>query len=260
MVVSTFSSFPHEEIAVSCNGTLFFQLYVFKKREITTQLVRRAEKCGYRALVLTTDVPRFGKREADIKNGMIATAPEHLRSLLAEEVVHASGSQAEAFASNVLDDSLCWKDVEWLRSITSLPVFIKGLLTAEDAREALKVGVDGIIVSNHGGRQLDCAPAAISALEEVVQAVANKVLVLFDGGIRRGTDVFKALALGAHAVLIGRPVVFSLAAKGEEGVREVIEILKSELEVTMALNGCCSLEGITRSHVQTFRDRLRSML
>ncbi|CAN6483464.1 unnamed protein product [Victoria cruziana] len=260
MVVSTFSSISHEEIAADCNGTLFLQLYVFKKREITIQLVRRAEKCGYKAIVLTADVPKLGRREADIRNGMVAIAPKHFRSLLTEDVVHASGSKAEAFASHVLDDSLCWKDVGWLRSITKLPVLIKGLLTAEDAREALEFGIDGIIVSNHGGRQLDCVPAAISALEEVVQAVAGKVPVLLDGGIRRGTDVFKALALGAQAILVGRPVVFGLAAKGEEGARKVIEMLKSELELTMALNGCRSLEGISRAHVQTFRDRLRSML
>ncbi|KAF3776048.1 S-2-hydroxy-acid oxidase [Nymphaea thermarum] len=260
MVVSTFSSIPHEEIAADCNGTLFLQLYVFKNREITTRLVQKAEKCGYKALVLTADVPKLGRREADIRNGLVPIVPMHFRSLLTEDVVHASGSKAEAFASHVLDASLCWKDMEWLRSITTLPVFIKGLLTAEDAEKALEVGVDGIIVSNHGGRQLDCAPAAISALEEVVKAVAGKVPVLLDGGIRRGTDVFKALALGAQAILIGRSVVFGLAAKGEEGVRKVIEILKSELELSMALNGCCSTEGITRAHVQTLGDRLRSML
>nr|XP_043623713.1 peroxisomal (S)-2-hydroxy-acid oxidase GLO4-like isoform X2 [Erigeron canadensis] len=145
-------------------------------------------------------------------------------------------------------------DITWLKSITKLPILIKGVLTREDALKAVEIGVEGIIVSNHGGRQLDYVPATIVSLEEVVHAVQGRIPVFLDGGIRRGTDVFKALALGAQAVLIGRPVLYGLAAKGEEGVRRVITMLKDELELTMAFTGCPSLEDITRNHVKTQND------
>ncbi|XP_019055102.1 PREDICTED: peroxisomal (S)-2-hydroxy-acid oxidase GLO4-like [Nelumbo nucifera] len=152
------------------------------------------------------------------------------------------------------------QDIGWLKSVTNLPILIKGVITAEDAIKAVEVGVDGIIVSNHGARQLDYVPATIFALEEVVKSVGNKVPVLFDGGIRRGTDVFKAIALGAQAVLVGRPVLYGLAVKGEHGIRRVIEMLRDELELTMALSGCCSTKEITRSHIQTQHERLKSLL
>ncbi|MQM23502.1 hypothetical protein Taro_056567 [Colocasia esculenta] len=152
------------------------------------------------------------------------------------------------------------QEIAWLRSFTSLPILIKGVLTAEDARKAVEVGLDGVIVSNHGARQLDYAPVAISVLEEVVKAVAGAVPVLFDGGIRRGTDIFKALSLGAKAVMVGRPVVYGLAAKGEYGVRRVVQMLKDELELTMALAGCPSVNDISRNHVSTPHDRLRSFM
>ncbi|KAH9713722.1 peroxisomal (S)-2-hydroxy-acid oxidase GLO4 [Citrus sinensis] len=169
-------------------------------------------------------------------------------------------SNFEADANETMDASLSWKDLEWLRSITNLPILIKGILTREDAIKAVEVGVAGIIVSNHGARQLDYSPATISALEEVVHAVKGRVPILMDGGVRRGTDVFKALALGAQAVLIGRPVVYGLAAKGEYGVRRVIEMLKDEFELTMALTGCPSVKHITRKHVRTEQERIHSML
>ncbi|EXC32289.1 Peroxisomal (S)-2-hydroxy-acid oxidase GLO3 [Morus notabilis] len=151
-------------------------------------------------------------------------------------------------------------DIEWLRSITNLPILVKGVLTHEDARKAVEAGVAGVIVSNHGGRQLDFSPATVSVLEEVVHAVGGKVPVLFDGGVRRGTDIFKALALGAQAVLVGRPVVYGLAAMGQNGVRSVIEMLKNELELTMALSGCPTLKDITRSHVRTVNESFHSKL
>ncbi|KAG5619338.1 hypothetical protein H5410_019162 [Solanum commersonii] len=165
------------------------------------------------------------------------------------------GSNLAAYAEETLDPSLCWKDIAWLKSITKLPILIKGVLNGEDAMKAIEAGVVGIIVSNHGARQLDYSPATISVLEEVVQAVQGKVPVLLDGGIRRGTDIFKALALGAKAVMIGRPVIYGLAAKGESGVKQVIEMLKNELELTMALTGCCTVDDITRSHVKTEKER-----
>ncbi|KAK9282289.1 hypothetical protein L1049_005203 [Liquidambar formosana] len=260
MVLSFTSSCTVEEVASSCNAIRFFQLYVYKRRDVSAQLVQRAERNGYKAIILTADSPRLGRREADIKNRMIAPKLKNLEGLLSTEVVSDEGSNLEAYASATFDPSLCWKDIGWLRSITKLPILIKGVLTCEDAIKAMEVGVDGIIVSNHGARQLDYVPASISVLEEVVHAVRGKVPVLFDGGVRRGTDTFKALSLGAQAVLVGRPVIYGLAAKGEYGVKRVIDMLKDELELSMALSGCPSVKDITRSHVRTERDRVQSML
>ncbi|KAK6284285.1 hypothetical protein POUND7_003237 [Theobroma cacao] len=260
MILSYMSTFTVEEVASSCKAIRFFQLYVYKRRDITANLVQRAERCGYKAIVLTVDTPRLGRREADIKNKMVAPQLKNFKGLISTKVSSDDGSNLEAFANNTFDASLSWKDIGWLRSITNLPLLIKGVLTCEDAIKAVGVGVDGIVVSNHGGRQLDYSPATISVLEEVVHAVKGKVPVLFDGGIRRGTDVFKALALGAQAVLIGRPAVYGLAAKGEYGVKRVIEMLKDELELTMALSGCPIVKDITRNHVRTKHEALHSML
>ncbi|KAH9665363.1 peroxisomal (S)-2-hydroxy-acid oxidase GLO4 [Citrus sinensis] len=292
MVLSFTSSCSIEEVAASCNAVRFYQLYVFKKRDIAATLVQRAERNGFKALVLTADTPRLGRREADIKNKMITPQLKNLEGLLSTKVSSDTGSNLEAYAKETMDASLSWKDLEWLRSITKLPILIKGILTREDGKikapsddmsialfcfpfslrlkedsfpfihsiKAVEVGVAGIIVSNHGARQLDYSPATISALEEVVHAVKGRVPILMDGGVRRGTDVFKALALGAQAVLIGRPVVYGLAAKGEYGVRRVIEMLKDEFELTMALTGCPSVKHITRNHVRTEHERIHSML
>ncbi|OIT36943.1 PREDICTED: peroxisomal (S)-2-hydroxy-acid oxidase GLO4-like isoform X1 [Nicotiana attenuata] len=246
-----------EEVASSCNAVRFFQTYVYKRRDITELMVHKAESNGFRAIILTADTPRLGRREADIKNKlMISPRLRNFEGLITTEVVSDKGSNLEAYAAGTLDPSLCWKDIAWLKSITNLPILIKGVLTGEDAIKAVEAGVAGIIVSNHGARQLDYTPATISVLEEVVNAVQGKVPVLLDGGIRRGTDIFKALALGAKAILIGRPVVYGLATKGESGVKQVIEMLKNELEQTMALAGCCNVNDITRSHVKTEKERL----
>ena len=151
-----------------------------------------------------------------------------------------------AVAGNEVDDSLTWDFIPWIRSITRLPVVVKGLLSPEDAETALGFGVDGIVVSNHGGRQLDGAPTALEALPEIVRAVRGRVPVLIDGGIRRGTDVIKALAMGADAVLLGRPVLWGLAVGGEQGVLRVLQLLRAEIELAMALVGCSSLEEINQ--------------
>ncbi|GMQ08079.1 hypothetical protein CsSME_00051976 [Camellia sinensis var. sinensis] len=249
-----------EEVASSCNAIRFFQTYVYKRRDVTAVLVQRAERNGFKAIMLTVDTPRLGRREADIKNKMIAPQPKNLEGLLSTEAVSDNGSKLAAFAAETLDPSLCWKDIDWLRSVTSLPILVKGVLTAEDAIKAMEIGVAGIVVSNHGARQLDYSPATITVLEEVVRAVGGKIPVLIDGGVRRGTDIFKALALGAQAVMIGRPVLYGLAAKGEYGVRSVIEMLKDELELTMALSGCPAVKDITRSHVRTEYDRFNCRL
>ncbi|KAK2970035.1 hypothetical protein RJ640_008375 [Escallonia rubra] len=260
MALSFMSTCTVEEVASSCNAVRFFQFYVYKRRDITALMVQRAVRNGFKALILTVDTPRLGRREADIKNKMIAPQLKNFEGLLSTEVVTDKGSNLEAFASGTLDASLCWEDIGWLRSITDLPILIKGVLTHEDAIRAVEVGVAGIVVSNHGARQLDYAPATINVLEEVVLAVQGKIPVFLDGGIRRGTDVFKALALGAQAVLIGRPVIYGLAAKGEHGVRRVIQMLKDELELTMALSGCCHLKDIARSHVRTGHEKLQSRI
>ncbi|KAF3656123.1 Peroxisomal (S)-2-hydroxy-acid oxidase GLO4 [Capsicum annuum] len=201
---------------------------VYKRRDITELMVRRAENNGFRAIILTADTPRLGRREADIKNKMISPRLRNFEGFISTEVVSDKGSNLEAYAAKTLDPSLSWKDIAWLKSITKLPILIKGVLTGEDATKAIEAGVAGIIVSNHGARQLDYTPATISVLEEVVHAVQGKVPVLLDGGIRRGTDIFKALALGAKAIMIGRPVIYGLAAKGESGVKQVIEMLKND--------------------------------
>ncbi|XP_057505229.1 peroxisomal (S)-2-hydroxyacid oxidase GLO4-like [Actinidia eriantha] len=260
MALSYSSTCTVEEVASSCNAVRFFQLYVYKRRDITAVLVQRAEANGFKAIMLTVDTPRLGRREADIKNRMTAPRLKNFEGLLSVEVASDKGSNLEAFAAATLDPSLCWKDIEWLRSVTSLPILIKGVLTPEDAIKAVEAGIAGIVVSNHGARQLDYSPATITVLEQVVHAVGGKIPVLFDGGVRRGTDVFKALALGAQAVMVGRPIIFGLAAKGEHGVRRVIEMLKDELELTMALSGCPTVKDITRSHVSTEHDRLNCRL
>uniref|UniRef100_A0A0D9X1H7 (S)-2-hydroxy-acid oxidase n=1 Tax=Leersia perrieri TaxID=77586 RepID=A0A0D9X1H7_9ORYZ len=252
MVLSSGSSYKIEDVASSCNAIRFYQLYVYKWREVSERLVRRAESCGFKALVLTVDTPMLGRREADIRNKMVFPPSANLEELKKINVDTTGGSQLEGFARATLDPSLSWKDIEWLKSITTMPILLKGI--------AVEAGVAGVIVSNHGARQLDYAPATIAALEEVVKAVAGAVPVLVDGGIRRGTDVFKALALGARAVMVGRPVFFGLAARGEAGARHVIEMLNGELEVAMALCGCRSVGEITRSHVMTEGDRIRSLL
>ncbi|XP_052488408.1 LOW QUALITY PROTEIN: peroxisomal (S)-2-hydroxyacid oxidase GLO4 [Gossypium raimondii] len=257
MILSYRSTFTIEEVDLSCNAVRFFQCYEYKRRDIYANLVQRAERCGYKAIFLMIDSPRLGRKEKDIKNKMVNPQLKNFEGLISTQ---DDGSNIEAFDANTaFDASFSWKDIGWLRSITNLPVLLKGVLTP-DAIKAVEVGVDGIVVSNHGARQLDYAPPTISILEEVVGAVKGKVPVLFDGGIRRGTDVFKALALGAQAVLIGRLAVYGLAAKGEYGVKRVIEMLRDELELTMALSGCPTLNHISRKHVRTKHKRPRSML
>ncbi|CAN0877734.1 Peroxisomal (S)-2-hydroxy-acid oxidase GLO4 [Linum grandiflorum] len=205
MILSFSSSYSVEEVAASCEAVRFFQLYVFRGRHMAADLVRRAETSGYKAIVLTVDRPRRGRREADIRH-----SSEFSRMVVSKlknvEDNTAGGSKSEAY---VFDPSLSWKDVAWLKSITNLPILLKGILTHEDAMKSLEVGAAGIIVSNHGARQLDYSPATISVVEEVARAVKGKVPIIVDGGIRRGTDVFKALALGAQAVLVSSKQRFS---------------------------------------------------
>jgi len=231
LTVSTVSSRTIEDIASATDGPLWFQLYIYRDNKITAKLIQRAEDAGYRAIVLTIDVPRFGRRERDVRNHF-ALPP--LANIEVNDVTN-------------MKPSVTWKDIAWLRTLTPLPILVKGVLTAEDALLAIEHGVDGIIVSNHGGRQLDGAVASIDALPEVVEAVAKRCEVYLDGGIRRGIDVIKALALGAQAVLIGRPVLWSLAVDGAAGVYRMLELLRAELELAMALCGRPTLTSIDPS-------------
>ncbi|KAF0912077.1 hypothetical protein E2562_012976 [Oryza meyeriana var. granulata] len=258
MTLSSWATSSVEEVASTGPGIRFFQLYVYKDRNVVEQLVRRAERAGFKAIALTVDTPRLGRREADIKNRFVLPPYLTLKNFEGLDLGKMDKSNDSGLASYVagqIDRTLSWKDVKWLQSITSLPILVKGVITAEDARLAVHSGAAGIIVSNHGARQLDYVPATISALEEVVTAAQGRIPVYLDGGVRRGTDVFKALALGAAGVFIGRPVVFSLAAAGEAGVRNVLRMLREEFELTMALSGCTSLADITRSHIFTEGDR-----
>jgi isopentenyl diphosphate isomerase/L-lactate dehydrogenase-like FMN-dependent dehydrogenase len=254
MVVSTFATRSLEEVAQAAAGPLWFQLYVYSDRSVSEALVRRAEAAGYRALVLTVDAPRLGTRERDVRNGFglpphltMANFAEQYASIYNRE---PGASSLAAHFTALLDPSLTWEAVAWLRGITSLPILVKGVLTAEDAELAIAHSADGIIVSNHGGRQLDGVPAAIEALTEVAAATAGRCEVYLDGGVRRGTDVLKALAIGAHAVLVGRPVLWGLAVDGAAGARRVLELLRAELDLALALSGRPALASVDRSLVK----------
>ncbi|MFI5254518.1 MAG: alpha-hydroxy acid oxidase [Candidatus Limnocylindrales bacterium] len=242
-VLSTFSSRSLETVASVGRGVRWFQLYVQEDRKLAERLVHRVAEAGYTAIVLTADLPRPGYREREHRFPL--TAPGHLGNVAGG----GSGEEFGDFIGSLIDASLSWKDLEWLRALTPLPLVIKGILSAEDARLAVEAGAAGIIVSNHGGRQLDRAPAAIDALEAVVAAVEGRAEVYMDGGVRRGTDVVTALALGARAVFLGRPFLYALAAGGEAGVRRAVELLRAELETAMALLGCPTIAAITRDRV-----------
>ena len=219
---------------------------------MTQELIARAEGCGYRALVLTVDTPLLGRRYRDMRNGFVlpdGISMKNFEAALTNAARWGAHSSFSAYVHDLFDATLSWKAIEWLRTQTRLPILLKGILTAEDARLAVDSGVDGIVVSNHGGRQLDGAPASIEALPEVVDAVDGRVEVLMDGGVRRGTDVLKALAVGARAVCIGRPYLWALAAAGEEGVRDVLRLLREELSLAMALSGRPAVTAIDRSLV-----------
>lgn len=259
-VASTLSTTSLEEIASAATGPLWFQLYVYRSREITRTLVARAEAAGYRAICLTVTVPVQGNRERDARNGF--RLPTSLRmanfdGLDQEHMPDASGSGLEALIAREFDSSLTWEILGWIRSQTGLPVVVKGVADGRDAALAVEHGAAAVIVSNHGGRQLDCEAATLAVLPEVVEAAGGRVPVLVDGGVRRGTDVAKALALGARAVLIGRPYLWGLAVNGEAGVAAVVDTLRSELTRTMALMGCPHLAALEGSVTHLMNHRRR---
>jgi isopentenyl diphosphate isomerase/L-lactate dehydrogenase-like FMN-dependent dehydrogenase len=249
--VSSSAGNSAEEIAAASKGPRWFQLYVPRDRAVARRLVERVERAGYQALIVTVDLGEW--KDADRRNRFALPREmliKHLRDVGFEGVTERmSEREVAAFNERAWDLTLSWDFFDWLRSITKLPLLIKGVLRAEDAKKAVALGLDGIIVSNHGGRKLDGMPASIDMLPGVVAAVGGRAEVYLDGGVRRGTDVLKALALGARAVLVGRPYAWALAADGEEGVRKVIEILREELLNAMITSGCARTSDVHRSLV-----------
>lgn len=249
LVLSTQASVPLEAVAAAIahdagRGPLWFQLYMQHDRGFTRELVQRAEQAGYEALVLTVDAPTSGARDRERRAGF--RVPPHAAAVNLASLPRPPKPPLAAEQSALFDGLLqlapSWDDVQWLQSITRLPLLLKGVAHADDARQAAALQVAGLIVSNHGGRTLDTMPPTAALLPPIVQAVGDVLPVLVDGGIRRGTDVLKALALGARAVLIGRPAVWGLANAGAVGVAHVLRLLRDELEIAMALCGCANLE------------------
>uniref|UniRef100_A0A3Q3X0B2 (S)-2-hydroxy-acid oxidase n=1 Tax=Mola mola TaxID=94237 RepID=A0A3Q3X0B2_MOLML len=259
MMLSSWATSTIEEVMSAMTaksgtgGVLWLQLYIYKNRELTLSLVQRAEEAGYKAIFVTVDTPYLGRRWDDMRNRF--KLPPHLSmsnfstaSLAFSEENYGNDSGLAVYVAKAIDPTLCWDDITWLKNHTHLPLIVKGILNGEDAVQAVNYGVDGIVVSNHGARQLDGVPATLDVLEEVVQAVQGRCDVFMDGGVRKGSDILKALALGAKAVFIGRPVLWGLACQGEQGVTEVLKLLKEELRLAMALSGN-SLPN-TPTHIQ----------
>ncbi|RLL70732.1 alpha-hydroxy acid oxidase [Streptomyces sp. Z26] len=249
LIVSMASTVAVGEIAEAARAAapdggpapLWFQLYIQPEREITEALVRRATDAGCAALVVTVDSPVLGASERNRRNGF-HDLPAGMRC---ENLVDLRDGERGHVRQIAMSPELSWEHVAWLRTITDLPILLKGVLHPEDARLAVRHGADGLLLSNHGGRQLDTVPATLELLPEIVAAVGDRVPVLLDGGVRRGTDIVKALALGARAVGVGRPVMWALAADGEQGVRRMLELLREELVDTLALCGAAGSHELT---------------
>jgi L-lactate dehydrogenase (cytochrome)/(S)-mandelate dehydrogenase len=273
-VMSHASTVSIEELAKEVGGRLWMQVFVYHDRGLTKSFVERAHAAGYQALVITVDNQIPGWRERDLRNGFtvpfemggrnfidfvthpgwtwrMLRSPRFTFANYAELAGKTDVISVAARMGQLLDPGLSWRDIEWLRSIWDRPLLIKGILHPDEARRAVALGVDGLIVSNHGGRQLDAAPASFEALPGVLNAIDGRVPVLMDGGVRRGADVVKALAMGARACLIGRPQLWGLSLAGEEGVSWVLGCLRAELDRTMALCGCSKLSDIDRAILVT---------
>ena len=258
MVLSSFSTVSVEEVAAASKAPLWFQIYAQADHRFTRDLIQRAEAAGCRALCLTVDTPILGPRNREDRcNFALPEGLEraNLHGLKMEgqdsdvSTLHSAHRTIDEHSiyTAMLDAALSWKDVDWLRSVSKLPLLLKGVLNPDDAARAVEAGVSGIIVSNHGGRNLDTVPATLDVLPLIAEKISGRIPVLMDGGIRRGTDVLKAIALGANAVLIGRPQLYGLAAAGAEGVARVIEILRREFEMAMALTGRPTIASLDRS-------------
>jgi isopentenyl diphosphate isomerase/L-lactate dehydrogenase-like FMN-dependent dehydrogenase len=248
MTMSTMAtSSPAEVAAAAPDAPRWFQLYVFRDDGVTRSIVDQAVEAGFRAIMLTIDAPYFGRRERDMRTGWLI--PEEPAVPALESALGSMRSTSVTEHFKLISPSISWRDVERLAGETSLPVLVKGIHTAEDATLAVEHGAAGIVVSNHGGRQLDGVAASVDVLPEVVEAVGDRVEVLVDGGIRRGVDVMVALALGARAVLVGRPVLWGLAVDGADGAQRVLELLRDELQLALGLCGCRSPDEVTRALV-----------
>ena len=248
---STIANCSLEDIAKGSEGPKWFQLYVFRDRSLTENLVKRAKKAGYRALVLTVDLPVHGRRERDMRTGFHLPKGLTMGNFPAGALASPSGGESslKTFVAEQFDPTLTWDDVKWLKKISGLPVIVKGIVHPDDAALATKNGVDGVIVSNHGGRQLDHTVATLDALPAIVDAVGGKCEVFLDGGVRRGTDVLKAICLGARAVLIGRPILWGLALGGRRGVQSVLDHLRSEVKTSMQILGAKRIEDLDMSYL-----------
>lgn len=253
MTVSVMSSVSLEEVAArSLHTDLWFQTYLFKDRALTAQLVRRAEEAGYRCLVVTVGCPVPGRRDKNVANRFALPAGVMAANFGRSDMVEHN-NPIHSVEGAELDTSLTWHDIEWLQRITRLPIILKGIMNPHDVAPALDLGVAGIIVSNHGGRQLDTTVSTIAILPEIVAAVSGRVPVLVDSGFRRGTDVLKAVALGADAVLLGRPVIWALAVGGESGIGEAFDMVTEELRIAMQICGCASLTDVRRNSAAILR-------
>ena len=248
-ILSSLSNTAMESVFAQAASPRWFQLYIYKERAITAELVQRAEAAGAEAIVLTVDAPGLGTRERDARNNFRLPenlAVENLAPLGKGKFPEVTGSGLAAYVRANFKEDLSFKDLDWLCGCTRLPVVVKGVCRGDDARGAVEHGAKAIVVSNHGGRQLDTAPATSEVLPHVVDAAGDLCEIYVDGGIRRGSDVLKAIALGARAVLIGRPVLWGLSVAGEEGAINVLEILRRELDEAMLLCGCTSLSDVKR--------------
>ncbi|MDG2054475.1 MAG: alpha-hydroxy acid oxidase [Phycisphaerales bacterium] len=254
MILSTLSTVPVEEVTAAATGPIWFQLYIYKQMKDTAKLIERATKAGCSAIVITVDAPVWDVREADSRNQFALPEGMSLANLTGEmsnvdtQSGHASGLGANL--NKYLSSSNTWQTIRDVQKLTDLPIFLKGVLRTDDALRAVDSGLQGVIISNHGGRQLDTAAPTVTRIAPVSQAVGDQIEVLVDGGIRRGTDVIKAIALGAKAVMVGRPILWGLTVDGADGVGQVLALLREEIETAMALCGCPSVADIDADLLQ----------
>jgi len=253
MILSSLSTVDVEDVLEAATGPVFFQLYLYRDREISRELIERVTAAGCSAIILTVDAPLLGNRERDVRNRFQLPEGLSVRNMTARGPLACTsegGAGLARFVRDHQDPGLRWEHLAWLREISDLPIVLKGICRRDDAVRAFDGGASAIVVSNHGGRQLDTSPATFDVLPGICEAVAGRGEVWVDGGIRRGTDVIKALACGATATLIGRPILWGLAAGGQQGVEQVWNILAEELDLAMTLAGCRDLSEITRDLVQ----------